>query len=100
MLQPETATYVYRHAGEIVMRRVGREALLVPVRNRVGDLDSIFTLNETAILVWEVLDGGASLDAIVDRVCDEYDVARDQAAADIAEIVRALSEAGLLEIAA
>src|SRR4051812_24468776 len=91
------ALFVYRHAGDVVMRRVGREALLVPVRNRVGDLDSIFTLNETAIAVWEALDGRASLESVIDRLCDEYEVERDRAAADAAEIVRSLVEAGLLE---
>src|SRR3954451_4237079 len=92
-----TSLSVYRHAGEVVVRRVGREALLVPVRNRVGDLDSIFTLNETAIVVWEAIDGRTPLDAVVERVCREYDVERDRAAADAEEIVRSLAEAGLLE---
>ena len=90
---------VYRHAGEVVMRRVGREALLVPVRNRVGDLDSIFTLNETAIAVWEAIDGRTPLDGVVDKLCGDYDVDRDRAAADAAEVVRTLVEAGLLESA-
>ena len=88
---------VYRHAGEVVMRRVGREALLVPVRNRVGDLDSIFTLNETAIVVWESLDGRTAMDGVIDRLCREYDVDRDRAAGDAEEIVKSLLEAGLLE---
>ena len=81
------------------MRRVGREALLVPVRNRVGDLDSIFTLNETAIVVWESLDGRTAMDGVIDRLCREYDVDRDRAAGDAEEIVRSLVEAGLLEAA-
>jgi hypothetical protein len=88
---------VYRHAGEVVMRRVGREALLVPVRNRVGDLDSIYTLNETAIVVWQTLDGQTPFDAIVDRLCREFDVDRDRAAADAGEIIQNLIDAGLLE---
>jgi hypothetical protein len=92
-----TSLSVYRHAGEVVMRRVGREALLVPVRNRVGDLDSIFTLNETAIVVWESLDGNTPMEAVVDRLCRDYDVDRDRAAGDAEEIVRSLLEAGLLE---
>ena len=79
------------------MRRVGREALLIPVRNRVGDLDSIFTLNETAITVWESLDGRTPMDEVVDRLCAEYDVDRERAAADAGETVRTLLEAGLLE---
>ncbi len=87
----------YKHAGEVVLRRVGQEALLVPVRNKVGDLDSIFTLNETAIAVWQAIDGNTSLDQVVDRLCRDYDVTREQASADAAEIVRALVEARLLE---
>ena len=79
------------------MRRVGREALLVPVKNRVGDLDSIFTLNETAIAVWESLVGHTPMDAVVERLCRDYDVDRDRAAGDAEEIVRSLLEAGLLE---
>jgi len=97
MQSTDTSLCVYRHAGEIVMRRVGREALLVPVRNRVGDLDSIFTLNETAIAVWEALDGHTPMDAVVERLCRDYDVDRDRAAGDAEEIVRSLLEAGLLE---
>ncbi|MEK6373637.1 MAG: PqqD family protein [Acidobacteriota bacterium] len=97
MIHLANALSVYRHAGEVVMRRVGREALLVPVRNRAGDLDSIFTLNETAILVWEALDGKTPLEAVVERICRDYDVDPDRAAADAGEIVGTLVEAGLLE---
>jgi len=93
------AMTIYRHAGEVVLRRVGKEALLVPVRNKVGDLDSIFTLNETAIAVWESLDGRASLDHVIDRLCRDYDVNRERAAEDAGEIVRTLLEAHLLEAA-
>ncbi len=97
MPSAETVLSVYRHVGEVVLRRVGREALLVPVRNRVGDLDSIFTLNETAIVVWEAIDGKTPMDAIIDRLCDQYNVDRDRAAGDAEEIVKSLLEAGLLE---
>ncbi len=88
---------VSRHGNAVVMRRVGKEALLVPVRNKVGDLDSIFTLNETAIAVWESLDGKTSVDDVADKLCRQYDVDRGRAADDAGEVVRALVEAGLLE---
>jgi hypothetical protein len=97
MIQTVDALSVYRHADEVVMRRVGKEALLVPVRNKVGDLDSIFTLNETAIIVWESLDGRTPLESVIERICREYDVEPGRAAADAGEIVSTLVEAGLLE---
>ncbi len=88
---------VYRHATDVVLRRVGEEGVLVPVRNNVGDLDSIFTLNQSAITIWEALDGNTALYRVIDRVYTEYEVDRDTAAADARELIGRLAEAGLIE---
>src|SRR5947209_16996075 len=64
----------FKHGGEFALRQVGSESILVPIRNSVGDLDSVFTLNEVASRVWGLLNGQQSLDAIVEIICDEYDV--------------------------
>jgi hypothetical protein len=90
---------IYRHAPDVVLRRIADEAILVPVRSNVGDLDSIFTLNETAITIWELLDGNSTLDNIIERLCRDYEVDVTTAAADTREIVTRLTEAGLLEVA-
>ncbi|HEX7192835.1 MAG TPA: PqqD family protein [Thermoanaerobaculia bacterium] len=72
---------------------------MVPVRNRVGDLDSLFTLNEVASRVWDLLDGQRSLDAIAETICAEFEVAPEVAAADIEELMRALEQVHLVELA-
>jgi pyrroloquinoline quinone biosynthesis protein D len=88
---------VYRTAMDIVVRRVGDESVVVPVRNRVGDLDSIFTLNEVASRVWELLDGQRPVDQIVGVICDEFEVAPDVADADVRELLGSLEQAHLVE---
>ncbi len=88
---------VYRPAGEIVMRRIADEAVLVPVRSNVGDLDSIFTLNQTAITIWTALDGNTPLQGVIDCVCAEYAVDRETASADTLAILAQLAEVGLIE---
>jgi coenzyme PQQ synthesis protein D (PqqD) len=88
---------VYRHAPDLIMRKVGDEAVVVPVRNRVGDLDSVFTLNDVARRVWELLDGTRPVDAIVDTIVSEYDVPSDVAGADIHELLRTLEDASLVQ---
>jgi hypothetical protein len=93
----DTAGAVYRRAADVVLRRIGDEAILVPVRNRVGDLDSIFTLNETAITIWEALDGRTALQNVIERICEEYEVDPGTAADDAREIVSRLAEVGLIE---
>lgn len=88
---------IYRRANDIVLRRIADEAVLVPVRDNVGDLDSIFTLNQTAITIWDALDGTTPLHRVIDTVCEEYEVDRETAAADTREILSRLAEAGLVE---
>lgn len=88
---------VYRPAMDVVVRRVGDESVVVPVRNRVGDLDSIFTLNEVASRVWELLDGKRPLDAIVETICDEFEVTSDVAGSDVHELLESLRQAHLVE---
>lgn len=88
---------VYRQAADVVLRQIGDEAILVPIRNRVGDLDSVFTLNGSALTIWEALDGNTALHRVIDRICEEYEVDRDTAAADTREILASLAEAGLIE---
>jgi len=88
---------VYRPAMDVVVRRVGEESVVVPIRNRVGDLDSIFTLNEVASRVWELLDGARPLDAIVETICEEFEVTSDVARSDVQELLDALQQVHLVE---
>ncbi len=87
---------VYEHASEFVLRRVGRESILVPIHNQVGDLDSVYTLNEVASLIWSLLDGRTEIDAIAGRVCEEFDVEPAAAGADVRELLLDLQGAKLI----
>jgi hypothetical protein len=88
---------VFKHGGEFAVRQVGSENVLIPIRNRVGDLDSVFTLNDVAFRVWESLDGERRLDSIIEAICDEYEVTAETARADVDELIRGLEEAHLIE---
>ena len=87
---------VFVHAGEFVLRSVGSEAVLVPIRNRVGDLDSVFTLSPVAVRVWSLIDGVNDESAIAARIGEEYEVEPATAAQDVKELLTALEEAELI----
>lgn len=87
---------IYARDTDLVVRKVGDEAILVPVRNRVGDLDSVVTLNESALSVWNLLDGKRSVSEIAAAVTSEYDVPPAVAAADVSELLGELEAAGLV----
>ncbi len=86
----------FARQGEFVSRRIAGETILVPVRGRVGDLDSIFNLNETACFIWNRIDGRTALSEIVAEVCSEFDVGPDAAGADARQFLAALQGAGLV----
>jgi len=90
------ASAVFTHSGEFVLRRVGSEAVLVPIRNRVGDLDSVYVMSPVALRIWALIDGVNDVEAIAARVADEYDVETAVAAQDVNEYLTALEEAELI----
>ena len=87
---------VFKRSDEVVCRAVGLESILVPIRNNVGNLDFVYTLSPVAARVWSLIDGVRTADAIVDTLVTEYEVDRDTAMADLAELVQDLAGVSLL----
>ena len=78
---------IYRRNDNFVFRRIEGETLLVPIRDNVGDLDCIYSLNPVGALVWEHLGGSQDLAAIKSRITAEYDVAEDEAETDLLSFI-------------
>lgn len=87
---------VFKRSEEVVSRAVGLESILVPIRNNVGNLDFVYTLSPVAARIWTLIDGIRTADEIVDAIAAEYDVERDMAMADLAELVSDLAGVSLL----
>ncbi len=83
---------VYEKKQDMVWRQVGEETILVPVRREMADLDSVFTLNETAAFVWSLIDGKLPLADIRDRMVAEFEVEREQAGEDLERCIAKLQE--------
>ena len=74
----------------MVSREIAGEFILVPIRQNVGDLESIYTLNETAARAWSLIDGKHTLAEIQETIVDEYSVREDQAQQDLIELIQEL----------
>ncbi|MBP1741392.1 MAG: Coenzyme synthesis protein (PqqD) [Deltaproteobacteria bacterium] len=82
---------VFKKSDAVVFRKIGDECILVPVRQGVGDLESIYTLNETAARIWELLDGTAKGIEIRDKMIEEFDVTPEEAEQDLVHHLRELA---------
>lgn len=86
----------YEKTDNLVTRKIAGETILVPVSSNVGDLESIYTLNEVGSRIWELIDGKTSLKVLKDKIQTEFDVPEDIVEQDIQEIVSSLEQAGFL----
>jgi hypothetical protein len=82
--------------NQSVTRSIAGETIIVPVRSGVGDLNSIYTLNEVGTTIWRLIDGQASVEQIVEAISGEYEVSAEQAAKDAFEFLEKLEAEGLV----
>jgi hypothetical protein len=78
----------------MVSREIVGEVILVPIRQNVGDLESIFTLNETAGRAWALMDGEHTLGQIIEQIVSEFEVGSEEAQHDLFELLGQLQEIG------
>jgi len=82
----------YCRNDNFVFRRIEEETILVPIKDNVGDMGSIYNLNEIGALIWEQLDGERDLEAVKDKIMDAYEVSPQDAAADLKAFITDLIE--------
>ncbi len=87
----------YRRSPSIVSREIAGETILVPIRQNVGDLESIYTLNETAARAWELIDGQRRVQVIRDQIVAEFEVGTEEAEQDLIELLAQLESFGAVE---
>ena len=72
-------------------RLIAGEAVILSLDTKV-----LRGLNAVGSRVWELIDGRRTVDESVDVIVAEFDVARPEAAADVAAFVRELIDKGLV----
>jgi hypothetical protein len=83
---------VYKKNESIVSRRIADEFILVPIKKDVGDLESIYTLNEIAARIWELIDGKIKVKEIKEKIIEEFDVTSKEAEKDLKEYLSQLEK--------
>ncbi len=83
---------IYKKNENFVFRKIEGETILVPIKDNVGDMGSIYNLNKMAAFVWEQVDGVKSLQDIKNRLLEEYEVSFREAEDDLLEYIAQLKE--------
>ena len=81
-------------SSAVAARKLGAQTIIMSAVD-----STLFSLNETASLIWHAADGQVPLSDIVQRnICAEFDVLREQAYSDAAELVEQLARHGILRL--
>ena len=81
----------------VVSRVIAGETLIVPVRGGVGDLASIYSLNELGSFLWQQLNPPKTFNELVNSVVDEYNVSKETAQGDIRVFLDKIKDVGLID---
>jgi hypothetical protein len=84
----------------VVARVVAGETLIFPVRDRAGDLASIYSLNSTASLIWKLLGSPRTLTQLAIALAQEYKVEPEMVQGDVADFLNEMMAVGMVELSA
>jgi uncharacterized secreted protein with C-terminal beta-propeller domain len=75
----------------VTFQRLGDELVVVNLES-----DTIYTLNETAAIVWEMLQNGSDVDDIRARLSTDYNVAHETVYQELMQALTKLRDFGLV----
>ena len=86
-------TYLLREEN-VAARRIGDELMIMSAKE-----SALFSLNETAAILWNAADGSTPLAEIVSRdICPAFDIDAETALRDATELAHGLAERGILQV--
>ncbi len=88
---------VFVHSEDIVSREIDGEIIIVPLVAGIGTAEEeLFTLNETAKVIWRKLDGKRRLGEIVNELSTRYRTPTEVVKKDVVGLVRELLKRKML----
>jgi len=90
----DSATTYISRSHAVAARELAGEMMIMSATD-----STLFSLNETATLIWNAADGKTSLrDIVENRICPEFDVEPETACRDAEALVTNLASLGILEL--
>ena len=83
--------------GEFVVRKIMDNTVAVPVGQTALQINGMVMLNDVSKVIWEQLEQGADVEAMVAAVTQSFEVSDREAREDIIEFLDKLRAAQLLD---
>jgi len=80
-------------SNKLIWRILDDEAILLS-----EDGTNLHMLNDVGTFIWKIADGNLTINDIIARLCDEFDVEEDIAKSDALEFIQKLVDKGIFQI--
>lgn len=80
-----------------MLRQIAGTWLVVPVAERVVDFNGMFTLSDTGVFLWKLLQEGKDTGELLAAITEEYEIDEETAKTDIDAFLDKLKEQGIVE---
>ena len=95
-----TSMPCYVRSDSVVSRVIAGETLIVPVREGVGDLASIYSLNEVGSEIWQAIVRPISKEEIIQAIEQKFAGERPQIELDVKGFLEEMQGVGLITVSA
>ncbi len=80
-----------------IVRTVADRFVFMPYGETAGKFSGLIIATETAAFIWEHIEEVKNAEEMADLVCAEFEVTREEALADIKELLDNFQKAGWIE---
>ena len=89
---------IYRISENVVAREIEDEFIIIPIKSGIGDSeDDMYSLNETGLAIWGLVDGKNSVEQIISFLNDDYEARGEEIKEDVMGIMNELLKRSILE---
>lgn len=86
-----------RIAKEFILRDIAGECVLVPTGATTQEFNGLITMTDTARFIWENLEKVDSLEELVQKLLEEYEIDEETAKNDAVAFISELLKVGFIE---
>lgn len=81
---------------DLILREIAGEAVIVPIGSASEYFNGIIQCTDTAAFIWKQIDTCDTLDEIIIKCMEEYDVDRETAEKDVYGFMEAIYKEGMV----
>lgn len=82
---------------DFILRKIADSYIVVPVNDLTLNFNGIINLNETGAFLFEILQKGATVEELKEKMLAEFDVSPEKASKDIDAFIQKAKDAGVFE---